>query len=164
MTWLGQMINRGPWYYSCETDLGYCAAVRTAATIVADDPVFGRFCFGGEMREEKTSLRIIPRDGLRKRLHLRTAGQRIDFELTGARFAKEQPMELSTAQQRFRFTLETEATGSGEVLLLARGLPAHRYKIICGQETKEFRPDAAKPLRLSIPAGTAKAQVEIVRV
>jgi hypothetical protein len=73
-------------------------------------------------------------------------------------------MELSTAQQRFRFTLETEATGSGEVLLLARGLPAHRYKIICGQETKEFRPDAAKPLRLSIPAGTAKAQVEIVRV
>jgi hypothetical protein len=71
---------------------------------------------------------------------------------------------LSTAQQRFHFTLETESTSTGEVLLLARGLPAHRYKIICGKETKEFRPDAANPLRLKIPAGTAKARVEIVRV
>jgi hypothetical protein len=138
--------------------------VRTAATIVADDPVFGRFCFGGEMREEKASLHIIPRDGLRKRLHLRTAGQKIDFELTGARFAKEQPIELSTAQQRFHFTLETESTSTGEVLLLARGLPARRYKIIYGKETKEFRPDSAKPLRLQIPAGSSKARVEIVRV
>lgn len=164
MTWLGQMLNRGAWYYSCETDLGYCGALRTAATIVADDPVFGRFCFGGEMREEKASLHIIPRDGLRRRLHLRAAGQKIDFELTGARFAKGQPIELSNSQQGFVFVLETEATSSGEVQLLAKGLPGHRYKITCGEETNEFQPDATKPLRLRIAAGTAKARVEIVRV
>ncbi|MGC2638540.1 MAG: DUF5695 domain-containing protein [Acidobacteriaceae bacterium] len=63
MTWLGQPHHRGPWSYSCETDLGYCGALRTAATIVADDPVFGRFCFGGAMRGERASVRIIPRDG-----------------------------------------------------------------------------------------------------
>jgi hypothetical protein len=164
VTWLGQVIDRGAWYYSCETDLGYCGALRTAATIVADDPVFGRFCFGGEMREEKASLHIIPRDGLRRRLHLRTAGQKIDFELTGARFAKDQPIKLSTGQQRFLFTLETEATGSGEAQLLVKGLSAHRYKVVCGHETEEFRPDATKPLRLSIPAGSAKTRVEIVRI
>ncbi|MGB7190197.1 MAG: DUF5695 domain-containing protein [Acidobacteriaceae bacterium] len=164
VTWLGQALNRGAWYYSCETDLGYCGALRTAATIVADDPVFGRFCFGGEMRAEKASLRITPRDGLRRRLHLRTAGQKIDFELTGARFAKEQPIEVSTAQQRFRFTLETEATGSGEALLSAKGLPSGKYKAVCGQETKEFHSDEAKPLRLRIPAGSSKMRLEIVRV
>jgi Family of unknown function (DUF5695) len=163
MTWLGQPHHRGPWYYSSETDLGYCGALRTAATIVADDPVFGRFCFGGEMREEKASLHIIPRDGVRRRLHLRTAGQQIDFELTGARFAKEQPIQWSTDQQRFLFTLETETTTNGEVQLRVNGLPPRSYKIICGQETNEFSPDGKKSLRLRIPAGTTTTKVEIVR-
>jgi hypothetical protein len=163
MTWLGQQHHRGPWYYSSETDLGYCGALRTAATIVADDPVFGRFCFGGEMHEEKTSLHIIPRDGVRRRLHLRTAGQQIDFELTGARFTREQSIQWSTDQQRFLFTLETETTGSGEVQLSVVGLPMRDYKIICRQETNEFHPDATKLLRLRIPAGSAGVKVEIVR-
>jgi hypothetical protein len=163
MTWLGQPHHRGPWYYSSETDLGYCGALRAASTIVADDPVFGRFCFGGEMRAEKASLHIIPRDGVRRRLHLRTAGQQIDFEVTGARFAKEQPIQWSIDQQRFLFTLETETTGSGEVQLLVANLPAHSYKIICGEETNEFLPDGTKPVRLRIPAGSSKAVVEIIR-
>ena len=162
-TWLGQPHHRGPWYYSCETDLGYCGALRSAATIVADDPVFGRFCFGGDMRAEKTSLRIVPRDGVRRRLHLRTAGQQIDFELTGARFAKEQPIQWFTDQQRFLFTLETDPTASGEVQLSITHLPPHGYKIISGQQTHEFHPDETTPLRLGIPAGTSNATVEIVR-
>jgi hypothetical protein len=163
MTWLGQPHHRGPWYYSSETDLGYCGALRTAATIVADDPVFGRFCFGGEMRAEKASLHIVPRDGVRRRLHLRTAGQQIDLELTGARFAKEQPIQWSTDQQRFLFVLETENTSNGEVQLLIKGLPEHGYKIISGQTTNEFHADGMKSLRLRIPAGSSSAKVEIVR-
>ncbi|HEX4007818.1 MAG TPA: DUF5695 domain-containing protein [Acidobacteriaceae bacterium] len=162
MTWLGQPHHRGPWYYSCETDLGYCGALRSAATVVADDPVFGRFCFGGELRDQRTSLRIIPRDGVRRRLHLRVAGQKIDIELTGARFAKEQPIEWFTEQPRFLFTLETETTGSGEVQVAVAGLPAHRYKITCGQETTEFQPGATRPLLLRIPAGSAKTSVAII--
>jgi hypothetical protein len=162
-TWLGQPHHRGPWYYSSETDLGYCGALRGASTIVADDPVFGRFCFGGEMRAENASMYIIPRDGVRRRLHLRTAGQQIDLELTGGRFAKEQPIQWSADPLRFLFALETETTGSGEVRLLIAGLPARSYKVICNQETNEFRPDGNKPLRLRIPAGTANAKVEIVR-
>ncbi|MFZ0662260.1 MAG: DUF5695 domain-containing protein [Acidobacteriaceae bacterium] len=163
MTWLGQPHHRGDWYYSCETDLGYCGALRSASTIVADDPVFGRFCFGGEMRVEKAALQIIPRDGVRRRLHLRAAGQKIDLELTGARFAKGQPIQWFTDQHRFRFTLETEATGSGEVLLLVADARARSYKVIYGEETKEFHPDPTKPLRLRIPAGHSKALVEIIR-
>jgi hypothetical protein len=163
MTWLGQPHHRGPWYYSSETDLGYCGALRAASTIVADDPVFGRFCFGGEMRAEKTSLQIIPRDGVRRRLHLRAEGQRIDFELTGARFAKEQPIHWSIGQQRFLFALETESTGSGEVQIAIAGLPARTYKVLCGRQKSEFSPETTKVLRVHIPVGTAKSIVEIVR-
>jgi hypothetical protein len=163
MTWLGQPHHGGPWYYSCETDLGYCGALRTAATIVADDPVFGRFCFGGEMRAEKESLNIVPRDGVRRRLHLRTAQQQIDLELTGARFAKEEPIQWSTDRQEFLFTVETETTTNGEAQLLIAGLPTRSYKVICNHKTYEFQPDGKKPLRLRVPAGSSKVKVEIVR-
>jgi hypothetical protein len=163
MTWLGQPHHRGPWYYSCETDLGYCGALRTAATIVADDPVFGRFCFGGELRAAKASLHIVPRDGVRRRLYLRTAGQQIDLELTGARFAKEEPIQWSTEQQEFFFTLETETTTNGEVQLQVAGLPARSYKVICGQATSEFHPEGNKTVQLRVPAGSVRAEVKIVR-
>ena len=163
MTWLGQPNDRGDWYYSCETDLGYCGALRTAATIVADDPVFGRFCFGGEMHAEKSFLRIIPRDGVRRRLHLRAAGQKIDFEVTGARFAKEEPMQCFIDKQRFLFIIETESTSSGEIQFMVAGLPAHPYKVICGQETKEFHPGDRDTLHLRVPVGASKISVEVIR-
>ncbi|HEY4357303.1 MAG TPA: DUF5695 domain-containing protein [Acidobacteriaceae bacterium] len=163
MTWLGQPHHRGPWYYSSETDLGYCGALRGAATIVADDPVFGRFCFGGDMHAEAASLHIVPRDGVRRRLHLRTAGQQVDLELTGGRFAREQPIQWTAEQHRFVFAVETDATGSGEVRLAMAGLPAGNYKIVSGGETNKFQPDGKTPLRLRVPAGTTKARVEILR-
>ncbi|HKO19987.1 MAG TPA: hypothetical protein VJU82_13975, partial [Acidobacteriaceae bacterium] len=114
-------------------------------------------------RADKASMQIVPRDGVRRRLHLRTEGRQIDFELTGARFAKEQPIHWSPAPQRFLFALETEPTGSGEVQVAIEGLPAGTYQVVCGQEKSDFRPDAAKLLRLRIPAGSAKATVEILR-
>jgi len=163
MTWLGQQHHRGPWYYSSETDLGYCGALRAASTIVADDPVFGQFCFGGEMRSEKAALQIVPRDGVRRRLHLRTESLLIDFALTGGRFAKEQPIHWSTKQHQFRFAVETEPTGSGEVEIAVAGLPAGSYRVTSGEEKIEFHPEANKPLRVRVPAGSSKAMVEILR-
>ena len=162
-TWLGQPHHRGPWYYSSETDLGYCGALRTAATIVADDPVFGRFCFGGDLRAEGKDLRITPRDGLRRRLHLRTAGDQIALELQGARFAKEEPIGWSTDSHEFHFLLETEPTANGEAHLSIVGLPAGEYQIMCGEKTTNFDPHDTKTLRIRVPAGSAKTKVEIVR-
>jgi Family of unknown function (DUF5695) len=163
MTWLGQPHHRGPWYYSSETDLGYCGALRTAATIVADDPIFGRFCFGGEMHAKKTFLQIIPRDGVRRRLYLRTAGQQIDLELTGARFAKEEAIHWSTGHEEFLFTVETETTTGGVIQLRVAGLPMRSYTVICGGAKSEFRSDGKEPLQLHIPAGSARTEVRILR-
>jgi hypothetical protein len=51
-TWLGQAHHRGSWMYASEIDLGYCGALRTAAMVLTDDPIFGRFCYGGEVRQK----------------------------------------------------------------------------------------------------------------
>ena len=116
------------------------------------------------MRAEKASLHIIPRDGVRRRLHLRTAGQQIDLDLSGARFAKDQPIQWFFDLQKFAFKLETEAAGGPEMQLLIAGLPGHSYKINCGQDTQEFQPDGKKPLRLRISPGNSTTVVEIMPV
>jgi hypothetical protein len=162
MTWLGQSHHRGPWYYSSESDLGYCGAVRTAATVVADDPVFGRFCFGGEMRETASSLEIVPRDGVRRRLNLRTSGQSIDLEIMGARFARERPIVWSPGSTRIGFHVETEPAAKGVIEIRLMGWPAGNYRVRCHDESVAFRTGQAEPVRLKVKPGSAAVAVEIV--
>src|SRR5262249_3145659 len=48
--WLGNKeMGHWPWWYSGEIDLGFSGALRTVATVVADDPVFGLFAYGGDL-------------------------------------------------------------------------------------------------------------------
>lgn len=47
--WNGKWVPRGSWNYSAEEDVGYCGAVRAAATVVVEDPVFGLVALGGKL-------------------------------------------------------------------------------------------------------------------
>ena len=51
VAWLGNKeMGRGSWWYSGEIDLGFIGALRMAATIVSEDPIFGLFAYGGELK------------------------------------------------------------------------------------------------------------------
>jgi len=65
-TWLGQELNGGPWYYSCEIDLGFCGALRGAAAIVAQDPEFGLIGYGASI----SGNQITCEDGINRRFHI----------------------------------------------------------------------------------------------
>jgi hypothetical protein len=119
-TWLDQPHHRGAWYYSCEIDLGFCGAVRAAATILADDPVFGRTCYGGLCQPCDGGVAIIPRDGVRRRLGLRLDQTALDIVLLDARFAAEQPIELSEDGKRLVFAVEPFASGAERLIATMR--------------------------------------------
>lgn len=68
-TWLDQPHKGGSWYYSCEIDLGFCGGIRSAAAVLAEDPVFGRICYGGAYETDMDSVRIDLKDGIRKQFH-----------------------------------------------------------------------------------------------
>jgi len=159
MTWLDQPHRRGSWYYSCESDLGFCGALRMAATLVSDDPVFGRFCFGGQLAETADGwLRITPRDGVRRRLHARLTRQKLDMEVTGARFAATQSIAWHPAEARLQLVLEGDAQHQPPALRL-RGLPPGRYQLAGGGGVAVDSP--AQWVTLALPAG-ARA-VELAR-
>lgn len=67
-TWLDQPHHGGPWYYSCEIDLGFCGYLRGAATILARDPLFGTVCYGGTLSRGE-GISVLPQDGVNRRFH-----------------------------------------------------------------------------------------------
>jgi hypothetical protein len=137
-TWLNQPHHRGPWYYASEVDLGYSGALRTAATILADDPVFGRFCFGGDWRKTAGGLEITPRDGVRRRFYAllgENENQKLQLVLESDRFAASQPIVLKDDFSAVRFTLESDNPAKHLAKLRLSGLARGSYAVLDGNKT-----------------------------
>lgn len=127
-TWLGQPHHRGPWYYSSESDLGFCGALRNASTVLADDPLFGRICYGGLWRAEGDFLEVEPRDGVRRRFHALLGHRKLHVQLDGDRFAGSGPIRVKEDLSIFRFQLESDNPTQHTVVLRLSG-EAGLYRI-----------------------------------
>ncbi len=116
-TWLGgQPMHRGAWYYSAEENLGFCGAMRMAATILADDPIFGRFCYGGTW-QQTTNIQVVPLDGVRRRFHAMFNTGYLHLVLDNDRFAAAQPIALASDLSQASFQIESENTAAHSVTL-----------------------------------------------
>ena len=137
--WIRQDNGRGSWPYDGEIELGYGAALRTAATIVADDPLFGWFAYGGRLEVTDGEFRVWPRDGLRQRLHFVSRGERLHLLLERDGFAADQPITVSHAffdpseaprqGSRIGFGLENRSGDRHETTLRLGGLKPGRYVV-----------------------------------
>jgi hypothetical protein len=127
-TWLGQPHTRGSWYYACEIDLGYCGALRTAATVLIDDPIFGRVCLGGGWRSTGNNLEVFPKDGLRRRFHARLGKGSLSVASEADRFPASQPLVLKDDLSEVRFQLESDNPGRHTAKLLVSG-EAGEYEV-----------------------------------
>jgi hypothetical protein len=157
--WIGKTVTRGAWHYSAEEDVGYCAAIRTHATILARDPIFGDIAYGGIVTRDGSSYRVIPRDGLRVRFHALLGNQRLHLELDHDGFAKEQPIVIATDLSRIEFVVENRTGGAHETGLSISGLPTG-YRI--SVEGKEVGADNESGL-MKLPVGGASVRVTIER-
>jgi hypothetical protein len=105
--WLGQPVRRGAWYYGSEQDLSFCGAMCAAATILTDDPIFGRICYGGTRQSSGSTNQVVPLDGVRQRFHALLTGYRLQLELTADRFAAGQPVVVVDDGAKVQFSIET---------------------------------------------------------
>ncbi|WP_285569247.1 DUF5695 domain-containing protein [Geothrix limicola] len=157
-TWLGQTHHRGPWYYSSESDLGFCGALRNASTILADDPLFGRICYGGLWRAAGGFLEVEPRDGVRRRFHALLGNRKLHVLLEGDRFAATSPVLVKEDLSVFRFQLESDNPTQHSIGLRLSG-DAGLYRIERPDGSRDLlriRPGQEKTVELpvsSTPAG-----------
>jgi hypothetical protein len=123
-TWLEQEHHRGSWYYSCEIDLGYCGALRGASTIIADDPIFGRFCYGGVFTDTGKGLEVTMKDGVRRRFHVLLSGCHLHIEIDTGHISASSPIVLKEDLSELHFVLEGCIAAEHTVVLSLSGLPA----------------------------------------
>jgi hypothetical protein len=136
-TWLNQPHHRGPWYYSSEADLGYSGALRTAATIIADDPLFGRFCFGGLWRKTSSGIEVTPRDGVRRRFHALLGNNKLHLILNSDRFSNSTPIILKEDLSEIRFRLESDNPTKHLTRMNIAGLKSGTYSLKASNKTVE---------------------------
>ncbi|MCW0481383.1 DUF5695 domain-containing protein [Gaoshiqia sediminis] len=105
-TWLRKHEVRGVWHYDGEIDLGYGAAFHTARTLVVKDSVFGLHAYGGELKQDKVSVEVIPRDGVRQQFSYLVDDCRYHISLVQDGFLKESPVVISSDGKKLTFKLE----------------------------------------------------------
>ena len=164
--WLGNKeMGRGSWWYSGEIDLGYSGALRSAATIVVDDPIFGPFAYGGDIAREKNLTSVVPKDGLRARFHIVLGAQRVDILLDRDGFAKDKPVSFDDALAVVRFTLENRAAAGHDALVRIAGLPQGTYRAtVQNRLAQKLTAKNGEEQSLRIPVGMTGTSVSIERV
>jgi Family of unknown function (DUF5695) len=165
-TWLGgQPMHRGAWYYSAEENLGFCGAIRSAATILADDPIFGRFCYGGTW-QQTTNIQIVPMDGVRKRFHAMLNNGSLHVVIDTDRFASGQSIGLAADLSQVSFSLETGNAAAHTATLHLNTSTTGTYTISNGSGTigtLNMQAGVESDFNLPIPASTVTASFVITQ-
>ncbi|MCD9021124.1 DUF5695 domain-containing protein [Cohnella silvisoli] len=128
-TWLEQDHHRGSWYYSCEIDLGFCGALRGAATILADDPIFGLFCYGGDYSQVDGGYEITMKDGVRRRFHVLLGEFKASLHIDTDHISATTPIFVQEDRSEIRFRIESHAEVQHIVTLTVSCLPIGEYGI-----------------------------------
>ena len=121
-TWIQKPQGRGPWFYDGEIDLGFGGATRMAATIVINDPVFGRVAYGGELTEKNKLLYVIPKDGLRRKLYYRDDDHKMDIELNRDGFKNGAAVVIDPSGKSLQFHIENRTHDGHELAINIKGL------------------------------------------
>jgi len=145
-------------------DLGFGAALRTAATVVVDDPLFGFFAYGGQLTKNRSTVNVIPKDGLRERFHIIRGEQRFHMLLSRDGFAKDKPIVLNESLNEIRFTLESRSSREHTTELRVSGLPAGTYEVTTDDlSILTFTPGKGKENIIALPVGEKKEIAVVIR-
>lgn len=166
-TWIRKDVGRGAWPYDGEIDLGFGGALRTSATIVADDAIFGRVAYGGTLVDAGVGgvVRVVPRDGLRQRLHLLTRdGKRRHVWLDWDGFAPGEVVEIGADGSRLAFVLENRSGLSHQARLRLAGLAPGTYELRQdGRAVASATAGEDGRLRFSWPVDGERASIVVER-
>jgi len=158
--WLGNKQVHGAWWYDGEIDLGFSGALRAAATVVSDDPLFGLIAYGGDLKSSGGSIQVVPKDGLRARFDIVRGAVRFQMALDRDGLAKDQPVTFNDALSQIAFQVENRSGDAHEATLHLQGLPAGTYRVsVDGRETGTVQGGESRDVKA--PVGTAGSKVTI---
>ncbi|TRZ90060.1 hypothetical protein D4R89_05085 [bacterium] len=149
---MGKIQGRGAWSYGGESDLGFGAALRTAATVITEDPTFGWIAYGGVLSRQPDGFEVIPRDGLRRAIHFVRGGQRLHLLLERDGFAAERPVVMDESLTRIAFSMENRTGDGHQTVIRISGLADGSYQVIFNERRlKALEIKGGKEAVLTLP-------------
>lgn len=116
-TWLGPKHEFGPWYYSCEIDLGFCGGLRGTSTVIAEDPIFGLTVYGAVVTEESEgAVTVMADDGVLDQLHVLTEDYRLSLTLDVIQLSQTEPIRLSADRHTIHVPCVLRGAASAEAV------------------------------------------------
>lgn len=158
-SWIGVDQPRGAWPYSAEIDWGYGAALRAAATIVAEDPLPGLIVYGGQIKKEGAKNEVIPLDGLGRRFHIIRNNLRFHLLLDHNGFASNRPIIFNDDLSEICFVLENRAPTPAkhhETEIKLKGLPEIKYKVLMDGQVIKIITGGESWQKIRLPIGAKK--------
>ena len=163
-TWLGQPHRRGSWYYGCEIDLGFSGALRAAATVYAEDPLFGPIAYGGTWERRSGEAAVWPNDGVRRRFHVVRPGCRLHLLLSRDHYAADAPVCFRDDLSCVRFDLESCGAVEHTTAVRVSGLPDGIYGVLLdGQRLTALATSPRGELEFQVPVRQARPEIRIRR-
>ena len=170
----GSMRNRGGknrsnphgiYPYCGEADLGLGVVMRTASTLITNDPLFGWIAYGGNLEKSENKLQVIPQDGLGVRFGLVTDKTRILAELSRDRYSKKTPIVTDQKGKSIMLTISNVTGDAHKTVLKLTGTKGAVYKLKLNGENignNELKGAVEVIAEFVIPA--EGCQVELVRI
>ena len=110
---------------------GLGTVVRIAATVVADDPIFGLIAYGGQLSGSGSLTVLIPRDGIRQRIHILASPYRLHFHLDRDAFKS---ISYKEDASEINFELEHRTKGAHNTTITLQNLPELSYDVYINNE------------------------------
>jgi hypothetical protein len=131
--------------------------------VLADDPLFGRFCFGGDWKSQGSSLEVIPKDGVRRRFHALIGGRKLHVTLHSDRFARGKPIVLDESLSTVRFELESGDSAAHVTRLSLRASSGSGYRVQVGDKilTAGAKPDEEISVDLPVEGAASTVRIEL---
>jgi len=151
--WGGGPMTRGAWRYDGEIDSGYQGAIRSAACVLVNDPIFGLVAYGGDIKVSGGTITVIPKDGLRQRFHMLNVYPKLHMEVDRDGFVS---IKATTSRGRLTglsFVLENRWKKPHETELSISGLPSGSYRVAVGKVRSVVKVGAGKRVSLRLPIG-----------
>jgi len=150
--WDGIPQGRGIWSYDGEIDHGFMGGIRSAATVVVNDPIFGLFAYGGSVSEGQGSITVVPMDGLGQRFHMLNLTPAFHMDLNRDGFVSIQAATTPDGTLwQVDLTLENRVLNAHDTELSVLGLPTGDYAVSVNGSTQTVRIESGVRAGLHLP-------------
>ncbi len=165
-TWYGRPLDRGPWVYDGEGDLGMIAAVDMARSVLALDPIFGWTAYGARLRETSKQWQLDPQDGIRAKFSFVQKKDRLHFELNRDGWVSAPDgITVQKDARRFRFRLENRSGNHHSTVLTVYSLsqPLRKPTVTMDGKKLETVQKGSGVYKIILPVSRPEHVITVVR-